>query len=263
MTAMKFLTHGTKVPRQLRFRAFLGCLEIMLVAQPGMRMLDIGGGDGLHARFFRNRGLHVDVLDIQEGMEDLIFEGEYESFTPSKKYDIIWCSHVYEHIINPGIFLEKIHRDLRPGGYVAITVPPMKSDMLFEHVTLWNGGLLLIHLIKCGFDCRAARVGAYNYNITIIAKKSTEPLHLQHYQLLPSVNKSGGYFNGDIAFLNWENKKLPLPDGFDDFKISIPEILDRYSNAPLKPEFAAGETSEGRRTYIYFDKQEELAVLVA
>lgn len=246
---------GLEIPRQMRFRAFLACRELMELVEPGATMLDIGGGDGLHARYFRSRGLDVDILDLNQGMEPLIFAGPYEDFAPGKKYDVIWCSHVYEHIMNPGRFLSKILYDLKPGGYVVLTVPPMKSDMLFEHVTLWNPGLLLIHLIKCGFDCREARVGSYHYNISAIAKRPLEELKLREDQLLPGVEWANGYFNGDFKFVNWRNKSLEIEKSFDFRKQGVSALLEELNASETVPDFAFSIMPKTKKPcYMYIDK---------
>lgn len=258
-TKYRYTEVGLEIPRQLRFRAFLGCEEIMDLLAPGVTMLDIGGGDGLHARYFRKRGLKVDILDLQEGMEPLIHAGSYETFRPGVKYDVIWCSHVFEHIINPGVFMSKIFYDLKPGGYAVVTVPPMKSDMLFEHVTLWNPGLLLIHLIKAGFDCRQARVGSYHYNITVIAQRPLVDLKLPDDRMLPAVERNGGYFNGEIKFLNWKNQKLSIDKAYDLRTSSMTALLDKIEKDKNPPSFAfAKMQATGRDTYMYIDHDKRI-----
>ncbi len=257
-----YLEHGAVLPRQLRFRAFLGCYELLALVKPGARMLDVGGGDGLHARFFRRHGLDVDIIDLGEGMEPLVFTGQYEGYKPAEKYDIIWCSHVYEHIMNPGLFLSKIYYDLRPGGYAAITVPPLKSDMLFEHVTLWNPGLLLIHLIKCGFDCRAARVGSYHYNITVIAQRPASPLALSERDMLPSVDWKGSYFNGDINFLNWTHQALTIPPVLDKRGKPVSDLLAALNAHDYSQHlFGLAQLPETERlSYMYIDHDRKCVV---
>lgn len=259
-----YIESSPELKRQIRFRAFLGCFELDEAAPKKARILDVGGGDGLHARFFRNRGYMVDVLDLREGMEPLIHEGEYEKFEPTNPYDVIWCSHVYEHIMNPGFFLEKIFGDLKPGGWVAVTVPPMKSDMLFEHVTLWNAGLLLIHLIKSGFDARNAHVGSYHYNITVFAQKPVEPLKQKHMDLLPAVEKRGGYFEGNIKFINWKHQALEMSKGYDLRNQPVEELVRKASSDPSPPLFSISlMRSTGRPAYMYLDHVEEIIIPVA
>ncbi|HSH29766.1 MAG TPA: hypothetical protein VK971_07660, partial [Thiohalobacter sp.] len=75
------------------------------------------------------------------------------------------------HQVDPGAFLRRMYRDLKPGGVLAVTVPPLKHEIVGGHVTLWNAGLLLYQLIMAGFDCSQARVGTYGYNISVIVER--------------------------------------------------------------------------------------------
>ena len=253
----------------MRFRAFLGCYELLDVIQPGSRMLDIGGGDGFHAGFFRDNGLNVDIVDISEGIEPLCYEGEYEKFHPASKYDVIWCSHVYEHIMNPGQFISKIYEDLNPGGILAITVPPSRpSRMIFPHVTLWNAGLLLIHLIKSGFDCRNAHIASYKYNITVIAQKPNERLNFEYTALLPQdIKVEKGYFDGEIKFMNWKHRRLHsyIDPAFDMRGQSLSQVLRKLSqlHERLQPAFAVYTNQDtNKNQYVYVDRRKRIVVRV-
>ncbi len=150
----------------------------------------------------RCTGLQVDIVDVKPGTEPLVHEGSYLDFAPPQPYDFLWCSHVVEHLLNPGLFFDKVFADLREGGWVGITVPPLKSAMAFQHVTLWNAGLLLIHLIHAGFDCSAARVATYGDNVSVVAQKIPRG-DKGKARCLPPVEWRGVYFKGDIARLSW------------------------------------------------------------
>lgn len=137
--------------------------------------LDIGAGKGIHADYMRNEGRKVTTLDSNPVYNPNII-AQYlrwrnNAYLPA--YEAIWCCHVLEHQINVGSFLRKIHNDLEPGGYLAITVPPAKHEIVGGHVTLWNPGLLVYNLILAGFDCANARVGSYEYNISVIVQKES------------------------------------------------------------------------------------------
>jgi hypothetical protein len=117
---------------------------------------------------------------------------------------------VLEHQRNPGAFLDKVRRDLRPGGWLVVTVPPMKREIVGGHVTLWNAGLLLYQLILAGFDCREAAVRSYAYNVTVITRNRPVQLPwLAHdegdIERLAEFFPNGAHqgFNGDIERLNW------------------------------------------------------------
>lgn len=197
------------------FRAYLAAQELAaLIAQrsatgKGLSMLDIGGGRGIHARYFRAAfpELDIDIVDLQKHEEPLAYEGDYQSFQPTRRYDVIWASHVLEHVPNPGQFLSKVREDLAPGGIVGITVPPLKNQVMFEHLSLWNAGQLLINLARAGFDCRDAQVATYGYNVSVVLESHSEASYGDK-ACLPPVPWTGYTFDGEIPFLNWQTRRL-------------------------------------------------------
>ena len=56
---------------------------------------------------------------------------------------------------------------------LCVTVPPAKQRISGGHVSLWNAGLLLYHLVLAGFDCSQAETMRYDYNVSVIVKKRT------------------------------------------------------------------------------------------
>lgn len=64
-----------------------------------------------------------------------------------------------------------MYSDLKDDGIAALTVPPLKHEIVGGHVNLYNAGLLLYQMILAGFDCRNASIHTYDYNISIIVRK--------------------------------------------------------------------------------------------
>lgn len=139
------------------------------------RVIDVGSGSGEHAALMREAGKTVTTVSMQEPANHV---GNYLAWTPSLKADAVWACHVLEHQPDPGAFLRKCHADLREGGYLFVTVPPAKDQIVGGHVTIWNAGLLIYQLILAGFDCSQARVGTYAYNISVIVQKPAAPVPL-------------------------------------------------------------------------------------
>ena len=119
-----------------------------------------------------------------------------------------------EHVPNPQAVLRKMFYDLKEGGLLAITLPPADHRIVGGHLTLWNAGLLLYHLVLAGFDCREAQVKTYGYNTSVLVRKRAaapdEPLPPNFpaerlKQWLPEGLEwdALGGFNGDIRELNW------------------------------------------------------------
>lgn len=201
--------------RKATFRGYRGAIELAAIVKAeglsGGKLLDIGGAFGVQARFFRKNApsVHVDILDCKPVFEPLIFTGFYSEYEPIAPYDYIWASHVLEHVPNVGDFFDKLWKDLKFGGWAAITVPPLKHDMTFAHLTLWNAGLLLTHFIRAGFDCRQARILSYDYNITVIVQKEERPS--SKFGSLPiGLGRKGHYFQGDIKKMNWKTKSVDV-----------------------------------------------------
>lgn len=188
-------------------------------------VLDIGSGAGEQAAIFLDHGKKVTALDYGKSpyyerrdpaIQTVI--GDFNTYPFETEFDCVWASHVLEHQVNPNIFLRKVHQVTRENGIVAITVPPLKHQIVGGHVTLWNAGLILYHLVLAGFDCRNASVLRYGYNISVLVKKKTIKLpddiafdqgdirRIKHFlpeSLEFASNPLDDPFNGDIARLNW------------------------------------------------------------
>ena len=169
-------------------------------------VLDIGSEDGSHACYMKSRGLDVLTLDARHNA-DICATWPIEL---NFQVGAIWCSHTLEHSRNPGAFLDAINKVLILGGWLAITVPPAKNAIVGGHLSIWNAGLLLYHLIMAGFDCRDAKLKTYDYNISVIVKhRRIELPHLNYdngdidllAQFFPLSVAQG--FNGIIEGLHW------------------------------------------------------------
>lgn len=192
---------------------FLGdeCIEKLVSDYKFNTILDIGAGNGDATRYLKSNNKKVTSLDI----------GHYHTFTPdikdnyenvnfNKKFDAIWCSHVLEHVKNIGKFLDKIFFDLKIGGVLAITVPPLKHDFVSGHLNLFNTATLLYHLVQAKFDCSKASGKVYGYNISIIVKKKEAVFSNDEYQF----EKLKKYFpfeiwqniDGRVMNFNWQDK---------------------------------------------------------
>jgi len=174
-------------------------------------VLDLGSGQKeRHAKLIRQAGHTVETVDFYDNNT---YTGDYNSLEIKKVYDGIWCAHCLEHQLNVQSFLKKIKSNLKEGGWLAITVPPLKHQIVSGHLSLWNAGLLLYNLIIAGFNCEDAKVKTYDYNISIVVKnKSFELPQLNYnygdlitlYDYFPKQlerNKKG-FFDGQIKELN-------------------------------------------------------------
>ena len=169
-------------------------------------VLDIGSGAGEQAEALRRHGKQVTELDYGEspsflGREDggAVIIGDFLQTRFETPFDCVIASHVLEHQVNVNAFLKAMHESVREGGIVAISVPPLKHQIVGGHVTLWNAGLVLYNLVLAGFDCRTPWIRQYGYNISVVIQKRT-------------IRPEGLVFdNGDI------DRIAPfLPEGFGE-----------------------------------------------
>lgn len=187
-------------------------------------VLDIGSGEGHQAGVLLRHGKTVTALDYGESpyfkardpnISTVV--GDFNKMQFPEPFDCVWASHVLEHQLNPHDFLKNVHSATKEGGIVAITVPPLKHQIVGGHLSLWNGGLLLYHLVLAGFDCKEASILQYGYNISVIVRKRSIPFPnvvfdmgdirtIRPYlpeQLSFSSNSGDDPFDGNIQRLNW------------------------------------------------------------
>ena len=71
----------------------------------------------------RNRGFHLKTLDISaESAPDFVGTVE-DTGLPDGFADLVLCTQVLEHSLDPERGLRDIHRILRPGGHLIVTAP--------------------------------------------------------------------------------------------------------------------------------------------
>lgn len=149
------------------------------------KVLDIGCGEGLVSNIFKY--LNKEVTTIEPGKSEsrlsefdpikIDYKDDYLNINFEEKFDVIWCSHVLEHIRNPAIFLDKIFNDLNEGGTLALTVPyndeRHMEAVVDGHINKFTVGTMLYHLINSGFDCRGIQVVINNYELelSVLLKK--------------------------------------------------------------------------------------------
>lgn len=185
--------------------------KLLTILNSKSTILDVGSGAGAHAKVFESKGHIVDTVDF---FDSCTFIGNYMDLNIEKKYDAIWCSHCLEHQLNPNNFLIKLKSNTKENGWIAITVPPLKHEIVSGHMTLWNAGLLLYNLVITGINCNEAMIKKYDYNITVITKNKSfkvpklkydadDLITLKDYFPSAITRNAKGWFNGDIESLNW------------------------------------------------------------
>lgn len=110
-----------------------GMIEGFLVSKvlhPGMKVLDIGCGQAVALRRFREIGIDATGITLGEDAKICRAQGyAVDEFDQSfmrysdGKFDMIWARHVIEHSFAPLLTLREYHRVLKPGGIAYIEVP--------------------------------------------------------------------------------------------------------------------------------------------
>ena len=183
-------------------------------------VLDVGSGRGEHAATLRALGKTVTTLDPVYPADIRADLMEWET---DETYDVVFCSHVLEHQRNPGAFLDALVERVKPGGLLAVSVPPVVSHhVTFGHGITLNAGYLIYHLVMAGLDCREVEVLTYAYNVSAIVRKGERGLPKGTW--CREWDEVGPYFppelqaaqkqneiNGAIYSLNWEPVLLQPP----------------------------------------------------
>ena len=103
-----------------------------------MKLLDVGSGDEIHFDPKDHEIIHIDVKPGSFCLE-LLCSG-YQLPFPDDVFDIVHCSHVLEHLIDPFNFLKELKRVSR--RTVVLKVPNAPYYKHFsqskEHIFGWN-----------------------------------------------------------------------------------------------------------------------------
>lgn len=131
--------------------------------KPGMRVLDVGCGQGPALEYFHSHGM--EYLGITLGDEDIAacrakgfnVEKMDQSFLTlsDNSQDMIWARHVIEHSIFPLFTLDGFSRVLRPGGMLYLEVPAPETSCHHErnpnHYSVFSKGSWRSLLERSGF----------------------------------------------------------------------------------------------------------------
>lgn len=116
--------------------------------KPGVRWLDIGCSTGLTLdmvrRVFGAEGEGIDYA--QDAVETcrkrgfVAHHGRFEDHQPAGElYDLVYSSHVIEHVVSPLDFMRKSYELLKPGGYAAFITPDTSTWEAHRFGRFWGG----------------------------------------------------------------------------------------------------------------------------
>lgn len=115
----------------LAFVDWLGPLE-------GLRILDIGCGDGWGMRLLRGKGNHVEGVTLcsnERSFDLAIHLGDMHTFDllHQELFDMVWMRHSLEHALAPDVVMRNVRRHLRDGGQFCAVLPGPGWDTMPEH----------------------------------------------------------------------------------------------------------------------------------
>ena len=162
------------------------------------RLFDVGCGVGNFMAAARVQGLDVTGIDwdtkaIQTGKEILGLEKifplsieEYAEKNSSEIFDVVSFFEVLEHQDDPVGFLSQVRRLVKPGGYIALSVPNRNrfqkgldtTDLPPNHLTRWNPKVLTSFLQSHGFEIVSCREEPLSLRRTATMLSSAMPTGL-------------------------------------------------------------------------------------
>ena len=118
-------------------------------SRKSIKMIDIGAGNGLFLKFFKEKGIDVSGIELeQEHVDNMkkdpqlagidIRQGDITQLNGNEEYDVVIASDVIEHIQEDEKAIQHLWSFVAPGGLLIITVPAHahlygKRDVAWGH----------------------------------------------------------------------------------------------------------------------------------
>lgn len=99
-----------------------------------VRLLHVAPEAPLERRFRELGHVNYTSSDLEPGRA-MVTMDLTNIAAPDAQYDVIWCSHVLEHIPDDTAAMREMHRIVRPGGVVYVQVP-LRGDATYEDASI-------------------------------------------------------------------------------------------------------------------------------
>jgi 2-polyprenyl-3-methyl-5-hydroxy-6-metoxy-1,4-benzoquinol methylase len=151
----------------------------------GMRVLDLGCGEGAFAAELVRAGAEVLAVDVAEEplrraraahpeLNVQLIDGEGDWQIEDASFDLVWAGEVIEHVADTAGWLSELRRVLRPGGELRLTTPQLGPAQLLaaalsgsafaarfeprsDHLRFYNRATLRALITDFGFEQLAVR----------------------------------------------------------------------------------------------------------
>lgn len=166
---------------------------------PSGRVLEVGCGYGYFLQCALDAGYDAYGIDLSpaavkyaaDRYPGRVFCGLLEEVpeVQGQQYDVIFGSHLIEHLTEPADFLATASRLLRPGGLIVMVTPNIKSLLskvsgsrwvsfkIPEHVSYYDPQTITELLRRSGFSVRAIDSAYQHYALPFVASRVRELLH--------------------------------------------------------------------------------------
>lgn len=177
---------------------------------PQGRILEVGCGYGYFLKCALDAGYDAYGIDLSPAAVERaaqlypgrVFQGLLEEAPEieGQTFDVIFASHLIEHITDPAAFLRTAARFLRPGGLVVMVTPNIKSLLarvsgrrwvsfkIPEHVSYYDPETITDLLSRTGFTVRAVDPAYQYYAVPFVTSRVRELLHPMS-RLVPPVER--------------------------------------------------------------------------
>jgi len=124
-----------------------GELKDKILNKSEIRLLDVGCGIGYFLHLAKTDGYDVQGADIskwaakyaKEKYDINVIAGNFlETDFNDNYYDMVTLWQTIEHLPSPDLFLEKIYKIIKPGGYICIATPDSASWIAKIYKKFWN-----------------------------------------------------------------------------------------------------------------------------
>jgi SAM-dependent methyltransferase len=142
-------------------------------------ILDVGCGPAFASEIAKeSRGCEAVLLDMNDWRDKVehignFYQLDFMNYPFSQQFDHVFCSHSFEHQLNPEAFLKLLIRFLKDDGLLTIIVPPFDytDGIIAGHVNQFTVEVLLHRMVLAGLDCSVVECFNFPGNIGVAVKK--------------------------------------------------------------------------------------------